>query len=127
MRNAQTGGPILCSGGRSRRGPPTPGGGGGHPGESGVVTWIGYGPIYCAAANGSYQKYGLDVKLVNFSDNSVMPGALQSGQIDATTLTYDQVIASNARGWKLKVVMPSITPWAEMPFSRAPRFRRSRT
>jgi NitT/TauT family transport system substrate-binding protein len=72
----------------------------------GVVTWIGYGPIYCAAANGSYQKYGLDVKLVNFSDNSVMPGALQSGQIDATTLTYDQVIASNARGWKLKVVMP---------------------
>jgi NitT/TauT family transport system substrate-binding protein len=35
-----------------------------------------------------------------------MPGALQSGQIDATTLTYDQVIASNARGWKLKVVMP---------------------
>jgi NitT/TauT family transport system substrate-binding protein len=72
----------------------------------GVVTWIGYGPIYCAVANGYYKKYGLDVKLVNFSDNSVMPGALQSGQIDATTLTYDQVIASNARGWKLKVVMP---------------------
>jgi NitT/TauT family transport system substrate-binding protein len=72
----------------------------------GVVTWIGYGPIYCAAANGSYKKYGLDVKLVNFSDNSLMAGALQSGQIDATTLTYDQVIAADARGWKLKVVMP---------------------
>src|ERR1700693_4851152 len=72
----------------------------------GVVTWIGYGPIYCAAANGYYKKYGLDVKLVNFSDNSVMAGAVQSGEIDATTLTYDQVIASNARGWKLKVVMP---------------------
>jgi NitT/TauT family transport system substrate-binding protein len=72
----------------------------------GVVTWIGYGPIYCAAANGYYKKYGLDVKLVNFADNSVMAGAVQSGQIDATTLTYDQVIASNARGWKLKVVMP---------------------
>ena len=72
----------------------------------GVVTWIGYGPIYCAAANGYYRKYGLDVTLVNFSDNSVMPGALQSGQIDASTLTYDQVIASNSRGWKLKVVMP---------------------
>ncbi len=72
----------------------------------GVVTWIGYGPIYCAAANGFYKKYGLDVKLVNFSDNSVMAGALQSGQVDATTLTYDQVIAANARGWKLKVVMP---------------------
>jgi NitT/TauT family transport system substrate-binding protein len=72
----------------------------------GVVTWIGYGPIYCAAANGSYKKYGLDVHLVNFSDNSVMAGALQSGQIDATTLTYDQVLAADARGWKLKVVMP---------------------
>jgi len=72
----------------------------------GVVTWIGYGPLYCAAANGYYRKYGLDVNLVNFSDNSVMPGALQSGQIEASTLTYDQVIAANARGWKLKVVMP---------------------
>jgi NitT/TauT family transport system substrate-binding protein len=72
----------------------------------GVVTWIGYGPIYCAAANGFYKKYGLDVKLVNFADNSIMAGALQSGQLDATTMTYDQVIASNARGWKIKVVMP---------------------
>jgi len=72
----------------------------------GVVTWIGYGPIYCAAANGYYKKYGLEVKLINFSDNSVMAGALQSGEINATTLTYDQVIAANARGWKLKVVMP---------------------
>jgi NitT/TauT family transport system substrate-binding protein len=72
----------------------------------GVVTWIGYGPIYCAAANGYYKKYGLDVKLVNFSDNSLMAGALQSGQIDASTLTYDQVIAADSRGWKLKVVMP---------------------
>jgi NitT/TauT family transport system substrate-binding protein len=72
----------------------------------GVVTWIGYGPIYCAAANGYYKKYGLDVKLITFADNSVMAGALQSGEIDATTLTYDQVIAANARGWKLKVVMP---------------------
>ncbi|MDB6085286.1 MAG: nitrate transporter substrate-binding protein [Gammaproteobacteria bacterium] len=72
----------------------------------GVVTWIGYGPIYCAAANRYYEKYGLAVKLVNFSDNSVMAGAVQSGEIDATTLTYDQVIAANARGWRLKVVMP---------------------
>lgn len=72
----------------------------------GVVTWIGYGPIYCAAANGYYRKYGLEVKLVNFTDISVMAGALQSGELVASTLTYDQVIAANARGWKLKVVMP---------------------
>jgi len=80
--------------------------GAGTPVTLGVVTWIGYGPIYCAAANGYYKKYGIDVRLVNFSDNSLMPGAVQSGEIDATTLTYDQVIAANARGWKLKAVMP---------------------
>jgi NitT/TauT family transport system substrate-binding protein len=78
----------------------------GAPVTLGVVSWIGYGPIYCAAANGYYKRYGLDVKLVTFTDNSVMAGAAQSGEIDATTMTYDQVIAANARGWKLKVVMP---------------------
>jgi NitT/TauT family transport system substrate-binding protein len=81
-------------------------GGTGTPVTLGVVTWIGYGPIYCAAANGYYKRYGLDVKLVTFSDNSVMAGAVQGGEIDATTMTYDQVIAANAHGWKLKVVMP---------------------
>jgi NitT/TauT family transport system substrate-binding protein len=72
----------------------------------GVVNWIGYGPIYCAAANGDYKKYGADVRLVTFSDNSLMSGALQGGEIDASTLTYDQVIMASAKGWPLKVVMP---------------------
>jgi NitT/TauT family transport system substrate-binding protein len=35
-----------------------------------------------------------------------MPGALMGGELDASTLTYDQVIAAAAKGWKLKVVMP---------------------
>lgn len=78
----------------------------GTPVTLGVVTWIGYGPIYCAVSNGYYKRYGLDVKLVTFSDNSVMAGAVQGGEINATTMTYDQVIAANAHGWKLKVVMP---------------------
>ena len=72
----------------------------------GVVNWIGYGPLYCAAAQGFYKRYGADVKLVTFSDNSLMPGALMGGELGASTLTYDQVIASAAKGWKLKVVMP---------------------
>jgi NitT/TauT family transport system substrate-binding protein len=72
----------------------------------GVVNWIGYGPIYCAAANGDYKKYGADVNLVTFSDNSLMPGALEGAEIDASTLTYDQVITAHARGFRLKVVMP---------------------
>ena len=72
----------------------------------GVVNWIGYGPIYCAAANGDYKKYGADVRLVTFSDNSLMSGALEGGEIEASTLTYDQVIMASAKGWRLKVVMP---------------------
>jgi NitT/TauT family transport system substrate-binding protein len=72
----------------------------------GVVNWIGYGPIYCAAANGYYKRYGRDVRLVTFTDNSLMAGAVEGGELDATTLTYDQVIVADARGWKLKVVMP---------------------
>jgi NitT/TauT family transport system substrate-binding protein len=72
----------------------------------GVVNWIGYGPIYCAAANNYYAKYGFTVRLVTFSDNSQMSGALQGGEIDSSTLTYDQVIIADAKGWKLRVVMP---------------------
>jgi NitT/TauT family transport system substrate-binding protein len=72
----------------------------------GVVNWIGYGPLYCAAANGYYRKYGWDVKLVTFSDNSLMTGALEGGELGASTLTYDQVISAVSKGWKLKVVMP---------------------
>ena len=72
----------------------------------GVVNWIGYGPIYCAAANGFYARQGMDVRLVTFADNSLMPGALEGGELEASTLTYDQVITADARGWKLKVVMP---------------------
>jgi NitT/TauT family transport system substrate-binding protein len=72
----------------------------------GVVNWIGYGPFYVAAANGYYRKYGPDVQLVTFSDNSLMPGAVQGAELDATTLTFDQVIVADSRGLTLKVVMP---------------------
>lgn len=72
----------------------------------GVVNWIGYGPLYCAAANGYFKKYGAEIRLVTFSDNSLMAGALRGGELEASTLTYDQVILADARGWGLKVVMP---------------------
>jgi NitT/TauT family transport system substrate-binding protein len=72
----------------------------------GITNSISYGPIYCAAANGYYKKYGLDVRLVNFTDNSVMTGALEGDEINAGVMTYDEVVAANAHGWKLKAVMP---------------------
>lgn len=72
----------------------------------GIVPWIGYGPIYVAAAKGFFAAHGVDVNLVNFDDPSAIPGAIYSGQVGAGTLTYDQVIGTNAKGWHLKVVMP---------------------
>jgi NitT/TauT family transport system substrate-binding protein len=72
----------------------------------GAVSWIGYGPIYVAAAKGFFTQHGLNVSLVNFNDNAAMPGAVYGGQVTAATLTYDQVIGSDAKGWNLKVVMP---------------------
>ena len=72
----------------------------------GIVPWIGYGPIYVAAAKGFFTAHGLNVNLVNFDDPSTIPGAIYSGQVAAGTLTYDQVIGTNAKGWHLKVVMP---------------------
>lgn len=72
----------------------------------GIVPWIGYGPIYVAAAKGFFAAHGLDVNLVNFDDPAAIPPAVYSGQVDAGTETYDQVIGTNAKGWHLKVVMP---------------------
>jgi NitT/TauT family transport system substrate-binding protein len=78
----------------------------GTPFKLGAVQWIGYGPIYVALDQGYFAKNGLDVKIINFDDNASMPGAVYSGQVDAATLTYDQVIGANSHGWNLKVVQP---------------------
>lgn len=72
----------------------------------GTVVWIGYAPFYVADALNSYEKYGVDVELIYFADNSTMPGALQGGSIDGAMLTYDMVIGAAAKDWPLKVVLP---------------------
>lgn len=72
----------------------------------GIVAWIGYGPIYVAAAKGYFAAHGLEVNLVNFDDPAAIPPAVYAGQVDAGTETYDQVIGTNAKGWHMKVVMP---------------------
>ncbi len=71
-----------------------------------LVTWVGYGPLYVAQATGGFKKYGLDVELVNFTDNAAMVPALYSGSVDAAALTYDQVIGAVGKGLAIKVVMP---------------------
>jgi len=72
----------------------------------GVVNWIGYGPIYCAAANGYYKREGIDVRLVTFSDNFADGGALREGRSMRRPLTTTRSSRPDAKGWNLKVVMP---------------------
>lgn len=71
-----------------------------------VVTWVGYGPLYVAQATGGFKKYGLDVELVNFTDNAAMVPALYSGSVDVAALTYDQVIGAVGKDLAIKVIMP---------------------
>jgi NitT/TauT family transport system substrate-binding protein len=71
-----------------------------------VVSWIGYGPLYVAEKMNLFNQYGVHVKLINFSDGALMSGATASDAVNASTLTYDQVIPAVARGLPVKVVMP---------------------
>jgi NitT/TauT family transport system substrate-binding protein len=75
------------------------------PVKVGVVTWIGYGPLYIADKLGTFKKYGVDVKLVKFQDPALIPPAIESNALDGGTLTYDEVIGVTAKGWKHPAVL----------------------
>jgi NitT/TauT family transport system substrate-binding protein len=72
----------------------------------GVVTWIGYGPLYVAEALDLWKPYGLKVTLQNFPDPAVLPGAIRSGALAGGLLTYDQLIGQVAKGDPMRAVMP---------------------
>ncbi len=72
----------------------------------GVVTWIGYGPLYIAETLDLWKKYGLKVKLQNFTDPALLPGAIMGGALDGGFITYDQLVGQVAKGDTMKAVMP---------------------
>lgn len=72
----------------------------------GVVTWIGYGPLYIAESLDLWKKYGLKVQLQNFTDPALLPGAIMSGALDGGLLTYDQLVGQVAKGDTMRAVMP---------------------
>jgi len=72
----------------------------------GVVTWIGYGPLYIAESLDLWKKHGLKVSLKNFTDPALLPSAIESGALDGGLLTYDQLVGQVAKGGKLRAVMP---------------------
>jgi NitT/TauT family transport system substrate-binding protein len=72
----------------------------------GVVTWIGYGPLYVAEAQDLWKKYGYKVQLQNFTDPALLPAAIASGALDGGFITYDQLVAQVAKGDSMRAVMP---------------------
>lgn len=72
----------------------------------GVVTWIGYGPLYIAETLDLWKKYGLKVQLQNFTDPALLPGAIMGGALDGGFITYDQLVGQVAKGDSMKAVMP---------------------
>ncbi len=72
----------------------------------GVVTWIGYGPLYIAESLDLWKKYGLKVQLQNFTDPALLPGAIMSGALDGGLITYDQLVGQVAKGDTMRTVMP---------------------
>lgn len=72
----------------------------------GTVVWAGYGPFYVADKKDLFKPHGLDVELQFFNDPALIPTAMMSRALDGGMLTYDQVVASVAKGLKHRVVMP---------------------
>lgn len=72
----------------------------------GVVTWIGYGPLYVAESRQLWKKYGYRITLQNFTDPALLPAAIASGALDGGLITYDQLVAQVAKGDSMRAVMP---------------------
>ncbi|PZR66946.1 MAG: nitrate ABC transporter substrate-binding protein, partial [Stutzerimonas stutzeri] len=72
----------------------------------GTVVWAGYGPFYVADKLDLFKPHGLDVDLQFFNDPALIPTAMVSRALDGGMLTYDQVVASVAKGLRHRVVMP---------------------
>jgi NitT/TauT family transport system substrate-binding protein len=76
------------------------------PVKLGVVTWIGYGPLYVAESLDLWKKHGLKVTLQNFTDPALLPGAIMGGALDGGFITYDQLVGQVAKGDTMRAVMP---------------------
>lgn len=71
----------------------------------GVLAYTGYAPFYFAEAEGFYTEQGLDVELINFSQQKEANVALATGQIDILGGPVDVAnLAAMSEGIGLKVV-----------------------
>jgi NitT/TauT family transport system substrate-binding protein len=71
----------------------------------GTQPWIGYGPWWIAREKGIFEKYGLQVELVDFLEDKEVNAAFASGDMDAANLATHTAIKLYASGLDLKIVL----------------------
>lgn len=71
----------------------------------GTQPWIGYGPWWIAQKEGLFEKYGLKVELVDFSEDKEVNAAFASGDMQAANLATHTAIKLYTSGLDLKVVL----------------------
>ncbi len=71
----------------------------------GTQPWIGYGPWWIAQERGLFDKYGLDVELVEFIQDQDVNAALASGDMDAANLATHTAIKLFGNGLEIRIVL----------------------
>jgi len=71
----------------------------------GLVTWIGYGPLYIAKEKKFFEEQGIDVDLQRIEGDVERRAAIASGNLDGIALTLDAMIVLRSRGIPLRTVM----------------------
>ncbi len=71
----------------------------------GTQPWIGYGPWWIAQEKGYFEKYNLDVELVDFIQDQDVNAAFASGRMEAANLATHTAIKLYSAGLDLKIVL----------------------
>ena len=69
----------------------------------GTQPWIGYGPWYIAQEKGMFEAYGLEVELVNFSQDQDVNAALASGKMEAANLATHTAVKLYSNGLDIRI------------------------
>ena len=64
----------------------------------GLVTWIGFGPLFVADQKGYFKERGLDIKVSIIEDEAARRSAFASGQLDIAANTIDALASGAPRG-----------------------------
>lgn len=70
----------------------------------GIVTWIGYTPIYIAQEKGFYQEFGLALNLQVFNSGSEAIAAFGAGRTDGLSLVPSEAVTLAANGKDYRVI-----------------------